>query len=367
MDYTTSQLYDDVDIRLNKPIQADDETIQKEDIPHIDAEIVSPMDVYVHHEVPSQQTLALLTIHVSVIIDSLPLYFTVIPQSLPSFTPPPQQSTSISPPTIEAINPQSALPDFASVFQFNNRVSALEKDILPKEVSNFAPPEIQCMVTKSLEELKKILIDKIDKSESYMAAPEHRECYEGLIKSYDLDKTLFSAYEPTKYPKAKESQSGSSKGAQSQSKSSGKSVQSEEPEFEVADSDMPQDQEENPGNDDEEPMESHIGENNVEVMRKHGYGYLKEIVVRRADNNLYRFKEGDFPCLRINDIEDMLLLVVQNRLTDLSDDDVFDFAITLRMFTRSLVIQKRVEDLQLRLKVTRRRSMSPSLKLPDPT
>ncbi|GKD68476.1 hypothetical protein Tco_1322566, partial [Tanacetum coccineum] len=26
-------------------------------------------------------------------------------------------------------NPQSALPDFASVFQFNNRLSALEKDI----------------------------------------------------------------------------------------------------------------------------------------------------------------------------------------------------------------------------------------------
>ncbi|GJY86720.1 hypothetical protein Tco_0500746 [Tanacetum coccineum] len=48
----------------------------------------------------------------------------------------------------------------------------------------------------------------------------------------------------------------------------------------------------------------------VEVMRKHGYGYLKEIVVRRADNDLYRFKEGDFPRLRINDIEDMLLFVV---------------------------------------------------------
>ncbi|GJZ62148.1 hypothetical protein Tco_0618285 [Tanacetum coccineum] len=58
-------------------------------------------------------------------------------------------------------------------------------------------------------------------------------------------------------------------------------------------------------------------------------------------------KEGDFPRLRINDIEDMLLLVVQNRLTNLSWDYVVDFAIALRMFTRSLVIQKRVEHLQL--------------------
>nr|GEU40289.1 zf-CCHC domain-containing protein/DUF4219 domain-containing protein/UBN2 domain-containing protein [Tanacetum cinerariifolium]GEU87052.1 zf-CCHC domain-containing protein/DUF4219 domain-containing protein/UBN2 domain-containing protein [Tanacetum cinerariifolium] len=85
-------------------------------------------------------------------------------------------------------------------------------------------------------------------------------------------------------------------------------------------------------------------------MRKHGYGYLREIEVRRADNVLYTFKEGDFPRLHINDIEDMLILVVQNRLANLLGDDVADFAITLRMFTRSLVIQKRVEDLQLGVK-----------------
>ncbi|GKB75794.1 hypothetical protein Tco_0942689 [Tanacetum coccineum] len=73
----------------------------------------------------------------------------------------------------------------------------------------------------------------------------------------------------------------------------------------------------------------------VEVMRKHGYGYLREIKVRRADNELYTFKEGDFPRLHINDIEDMLLLVVQNKITNLSGDDVSDFAIALRMLMRS--------------------------------
>ncbi|GJY20949.1 hypothetical protein Tco_0393515 [Tanacetum coccineum] len=89
--------------------------------------------------------------------------------------------------------------------------------------------------------------------------------------------------------------------------------------------------------------------NMVEVMRKHGYVYLKEIVVRRADNVLYRFKEGDILRLCVNDIKDMLFLVVQNWLTNLSGDDVSDFAIALWMFTRSLVINKRVEDLQLRV------------------
>ncbi|GKF72764.1 hypothetical protein Tco_0208878 [Tanacetum coccineum] len=57
--------------------------------------------------------------------------------------------------------------------------------------------------------------------------------------------------------------------------------------------------------------------------------------------------ESDFPRLRINDIEDMLLLVVQNRLTNLLGDDAANFAIALRMFTRSLAIQKRVKDPQL--------------------
>ncbi|GJV94875.1 hypothetical protein Tco_1546452 [Tanacetum coccineum] len=109
------QLYGDVDIRLNEPLDTDKGFIQEEDILHTDAEMVSPMDVHVHHEVPSQQTPTLLKVLVIVIIDSSPL--------------------------------------------------------------------------------KKILIDKIDKSESYLAAPEHRECYEGVIKSYDLDKTLFSTYD----------------------------------------------------------------------------------------------------------------------------------------------------------------------------
>nr|GEZ33042.1 hypothetical protein [Tanacetum cinerariifolium] len=82
-------------------------------------------------------------------------------------------------------------------------------------------------------------------------------------------------------------------------------------------------------------------------MRKHRYGYLEENVVRRADNVLYKFMEGDFLRLQINDIEDMLLLVVQNQLINLLGDDVVDFVIALRMFTRILVIQNRVKYHQL--------------------
>nr|GEV57170.1 reverse transcriptase domain-containing protein [Tanacetum cinerariifolium] len=52
----------------------------------------------------------------------------------------------------------------------------------------------------------------------------------------------------------------------------------------------------------------------VSVIRKHAYGYLEEIV---------------------------------NQFINLSGDNVADFAIALRMFIGSLVIQKRIEDLQL--------------------
>ncbi|GJV34780.1 hypothetical protein Tco_1407257 [Tanacetum coccineum] len=46
----------------------------------------------------------------------------------------------------------------------------------------------------------------------------------------------------------------------------------------------------------------------------YGYGHLEETEVRRSDKQLYKFMEGDFLRLYLNDIEDMLLLVVQNRL-----------------------------------------------------
>ncbi|GJW46582.1 hypothetical protein Tco_0078228 [Tanacetum coccineum] len=164
IDYTTSQLYNDVDIRQNELVNTDKGFIQEEgtnaevtniqqvnenseisqviedahvtlstvpqktkvpvtsssyssylaakflnflDIPHTNEEIVSPMDVHVHHEVPSQQTPTLLTLPVLDIFYSSLVFSTIIPQSLPSFTPPPQQSTSIPPPTTEATNPPS--------------------------------------------------------------------------------------------------------------------------------------------------------------------------------------------------------------------------------------------------------------------
>nr|GEX14929.1 hypothetical protein [Tanacetum cinerariifolium] len=113
------------------------------DIHPNDAEIVSPLDVHVHHEIPRTHTSTLLTVPVS-----------VIPEASP------------------------------------------DKDEGPSAGSN---------------------------------------------RGFKKRKTSKDA-EPTTGTKSKDSASGSSKGTKSQPKSSGKNDQSKVPEFEVADTDMPQDQ-----------------------------------------------------------------------------------------------------------------------------
>ncbi|GJZ56983.1 hypothetical protein Tco_0612477 [Tanacetum coccineum] len=65
------------------------------------------------------------------------------------------------------------------------------------------------------------------------------------------------------------------------------------------------------------------------------------------DDKLYTFKEGDYNRLRLQDIEDMLLLLVQGKLTNLNIEERLALGVSLRMFTRSIVIRRRVEDLQL--------------------
>nr|GEW89939.1 reverse transcriptase domain-containing protein [Tanacetum cinerariifolium] len=58
------------------------------------------------------------------------------------------------------------------------------------------------------------------------------------------------------------------------------------------------------------------------------------------------FINNDLEYLR-GDIEDMLLLLVQGKLSNLTVKERLSFNVSLRMFTRSIVIKRRVEDLQL--------------------
>ncbi|GKC17794.1 hypothetical protein Tco_1014576 [Tanacetum coccineum] len=53
-----------------------------------------------------------------------------------------------------------------------------------------------------------------------------------------------------------------------------------------------------------------LGVKSVSVKKLHGYGHLEEIMIKRDDRQLYKFKEGDFVDLHMNEIEDMLLLAI---------------------------------------------------------
>ncbi|GJU10056.1 hypothetical protein Tco_1132452 [Tanacetum coccineum] len=83
----------------------------------------------------------------------------------------------------------------------------------------------------------------------------------------------------------------------------------------------------------------------LQIVEWHGYKHLDWITICRDDNKQYTFKEGDFKWLRLQDIKDMLVLLVQGKLTNLNVEDRLAFGVSLRMFTRSIVIQRRVEDL----------------------
>ncbi|GJX89189.1 hypothetical protein Tco_0341203 [Tanacetum coccineum] len=85
----------------------------------------------------------------------------------------------------------------------------------------------------------------------------------------------------------------------------------------------------------------------VKFLKWYDYGYLEEIEVRREDQQLYKFREGDFPRLNLHNIEDMMFLLVQKKLSNLERDVIYDLNVALWMFTRRVVILMWVEDLQL--------------------
>nr|GEZ76561.1 hypothetical protein [Tanacetum cinerariifolium] len=102
----------------------------------------------------------------------------------------------------------------------------------------------------------------------------------------------------------------------------------------------------------------------LKIVEWHNYKHLDWILIRRDDDKIYKFKEGDFKRLHLQDIEDMLLFLIQGKLSNLTVEEHFAFNVSLRMFTRSIAIQRRVEDLQLGVKSYQKRL---NLTKPDTT
>nr|GEX13942.1 hypothetical protein [Tanacetum cinerariifolium] len=67
----------------------------------------------------------------------------------------------------------------------------------------------------------------------------------------------------------------------------------------------------------------------LQIVKWHNYKHLDWIIVRRDDDKMYTFKEGDFNRLRIHDIKDMLLLLVQCKLTNLAIEERLAFNVSM--------------------------------------
>nr|GEV16512.1 hypothetical protein [Tanacetum cinerariifolium] len=111
----------------------------------------------------------------------------------------------------------------------------------------------------------------------------------------------------------------------------------------------------------------------ISMDKQFRYVYLKEIVVRRAHQKEYVFKETDFPNLHLNDIKDMYLLYVQNKLYHLKGDEQTDLVTALRFFIRRIILKTRVEDVQhgvgsyqTKLNITRPQVRCDNLNLKEP-
>nr|GEV54936.1 hypothetical protein [Tanacetum cinerariifolium]GEW02330.1 hypothetical protein [Tanacetum cinerariifolium] len=135
-------------------------------------------------------------------------------------------------------DPPKAVSDFATPVIKSTIIESLEDVVLAKSSSQ---PQSMYEETASLTEfeLKKILIDKMEKSQSNHIADVYKELYKALVNSYNIDKDLF---EP---------------------KLSGKSAQAKESMFEVVDTEMPQNQESDLDNTDDQP--------NVKAAPKHDW------------------------------------------------------------------------------------------------
>ncbi|GJZ14233.1 hypothetical protein Tco_0549463 [Tanacetum coccineum] len=223
-------------------------------------------------------------------------------------------------------------------------------------------------------ELKKILIDKMENNKSIHRSDKQRNLYKALVDAYESDKFILDTYgdtvsfkrqlESTSTPKKKTSKTTgkSTEGSKSHHKSAGESTQAEEPMHTAKDLEEPLHQEFKTGVTEDQPNEetfqhpdcslaqmedpcesfnelmdtpldfSAFVMNRLKVdtltpellagptfkLMKGSCKslYLDWITVRRDDDKLYKFKEGDFNRLHIQDIED-ISVVIQRRMEDL--------------------------------------------------
>ncbi|GJX65569.1 hypothetical protein Tco_0299912 [Tanacetum coccineum] len=207
-------------------------------------------------------------------------------------------------------------------------------------------------------ELKNILIDKMENNKSNDRSVQQKNLYKALVDAYEADKGILDTYGDTvtlkrrrddededKEPSADRTVGWSNEKIRAWKKKPEPSTRL----LYVLQCTKEKDFKESARN----VYSKHriLAVTKLKIVEWHNYKHLDWITVHRNDDKLCTFKEGDYKRLRLQDIKDMLLLLVQGKLTNLNVEERLALGVSLRMFTRSIVIRRRVEDLQLGVKI----------------
>nr|GEY61307.1 hypothetical protein [Tanacetum cinerariifolium] len=301
---------------------------------------------------------------------------TLFPSTIPTISQVPQAPTPLT------TAPSTFLQDllnFGSLFGFDHRLKTLEANFFEfgqtnqfagalqdeaqaenEEFLNKLDENIQKIIKDKVKEqvktsyavaadlfemeLKKILIEKMESNKSIHRSDKQRNLYKALVKdeepSAGLDrgsKRIREGKEPesTSTPKEKATKTTgkSTEGSKSHQKTASESAPAEEPMQTTQDLEEPSHQEFETGAQTSTVLRICSQQGGcsrcllkrriivvieLQIIEWHNYKHLDWITVRRDDDKLYKFKE-----------------------------ERFSFNVSLRMFTRSIVLQHHVEDLQL--------------------
>ncbi|GJY52538.1 hypothetical protein Tco_0443385 [Tanacetum coccineum] len=86
--------------------------------------------------------------------------------------------------------------------------------------------------------------------------------------------------------------------------------------------------------------------NDLEYLKRDKSERTYRSSITKITATRYTMEEGNIPDLNLSDIEDMLLLIAQQKINNLDGDVIVNFFTALKMFTGSIVVENIVEDVQ---------------------
>nr|GEV88814.1 hypothetical protein [Tanacetum cinerariifolium] len=225
--------------------------------------------------------------HATTVAEIISVFPTIIPPPPPFFDPLSQQATpTLTPTASETTTSLPTLPDFASVFRFNDRITNIERDLSElKQVDRYAQAisSILAIVDRYMDnkamseaaaslseyEFLKILLEQMEESKSHLRPDYKKKFYDALVETYNTNKDIFEGTKRRKSSKDaessrdsrskdKKSSSTSKDTSQDQHNHYSKSAHAEEPSHTVDESGVQQDQEFDMGNNDEQPADKEV-------------------------------------------------------------------------------------------------------------